>query len=625
MSGGIFRRGFAFIAAAVLATAALVLSAGLAVSERAYIVSNAEGLERAALAAADAFGEPADGQDVAAKAAAFAAALAKDSGYRVTLVDAAGRVAADTRAESAAMENHLDRPEIAGALAGEASWSRRRSATTGEWMLYAASPLRGADGAVKGALRLSLPLPDLMEALGSAKTIFIFVAAAAALIALAASAAFVGSVAKPVEALSERARRYAEGKASPAAAMPLTAEPSSDGAGRNPGGGRSLGAGAPAELRALSASLDAMATELTRRAAEAKELGERYSEIVASAAEAILALDSSLRIVEANPAAHAMFGAKEKSLNGVPLAQLPGGAALAELAARGLAAKAPVSDDVAFYAKAGTTLRVSASPLGGARPGIVLTATDISVMKRLETMRRDFVANVSHELRTPIHLIRGFAETLRSDPAGGDAAKYLEIIERNAVRMERIVADLLQLARLERDPADWLHLEVCSLDAVCAAASEAIEPQASAKSVKIVAELEPGLRFSANAGLVEQALVNLLENAVRYSPEGASVRLEGEAAGGFVEICVRDYGPGIPAPDLERIFERFYRADKSRDRKSGGTGLGLAIVRHIAMAHGGSVSAESWAGEGSRFVLRLPLEGHARESAEDRSSLKKIT
>ncbi len=619
MSGGIFRRGFAFIAAAVLATAALVLSVGLAVSERAYVASNAEGLERAALAAAAVFEEPADGQDAAAKAAASAAALAENSGYRITLVDAAGRVAADTRAESAAMENHLDRPEIAGALAGEASWSRRRSATTGEWMLYAASPLRGADGAVKGAIRLSLPLPNLMEALGSAKTIFIFVAAAAALIALAASAAFVGSVAKPVEALSERARRYAEGKASPGDAMPPAAERSSEGARglggaeRDPGGGRSLGAGAPAELRALSSSLDSMATELTRRAAEAKELGERYSEIVASAAEAILALDSNLRIVEANPAAHAMFGAKEKSLIGVPLAQLPGGAALAELAARGLAAKAPVSDDVAFYAKTGATLRVSASPLGGARPGIVLTATDISMMKRLETMRKDFVANVSHELRTPIHLIRGFAETLRSDPAVGDAAKYLEIIERNAVRMERIVADLLQLARLERDPADWLHLEVCSLDAVCEAASEAIEPQASAKSVKIAAELQPGLRFSANAGLVEQAIVNLLENAVRYSPNGSIVRLEGKTGAGFVEICVRDYGPGIPAPDLERIFERFYRADKSRDRKSGGTGLGLAIVRHIAMAHGGSISAESWAGEGSRFVLRLPLGGPRAE------------
>lgn len=607
MSGGIFRRGFAFIAAAVLATAALVLSAGLAVSERAYVTSNAEGLARAARAAAAAFGAMPAGSDRAAVEAALAAALAKDSGYRITLVDAAGRVAVDTRAESAAMENHLDRPEVARALAGEASWSRRRSATTGEWMLYAASPLRGADGAVIGAIRLSLPLPALMEALGSAKTIFIVVAAAAALIALAASGAFVGSLARPVEALSEQARRYAEGKAVAGAAPPAAGSAEGD---------RGLGARVPAELRALSSSLDAMATELTRREAEAKALGERYSEIVASAAEAIVALDANLCIVEANPAAHAMFGAKDDSLIGSPVAQLPGGAALAELASRSIAAKRPASDDVALYAKAGTTLRVSASPLGGALPGAVLTATDISVMKRLETMRRDFVANVSHELRTPIHLIRGFAETLRSGPVGGDAAKYLEIIERNAVRMERIVSDLLQLARLERDPADWLHLESCPLDEICGSAAEAIRPQASAKLVKIVADLEQGIRFRANAGLVEQALVNLLENAVRYSPEGASVRLEGRAVDGFVELCVRDYGSGIPAPDLERIFERFYRADKSRDRKSGGTGLGLAIVRHIAMAHGGSASAESWAGEGSRFMLRLPLAGPSRETAE---------
>jgi two-component system phosphate regulon sensor histidine kinase PhoR len=613
VSGGIFRRGFAFIAAAVLATAALVLSVGLAVSERAYIASNAEGLARAARAAAAAFGAMPAGPERAAGDAALASALAKDSGYRITLVDSAGRVAADTKAESSAMENHLDRPEIAGALAGEASWSRRRSATTGEWMLYAASPLRDAGGAVTGALRLSLPLPDLTQALGSAKTIFIFVAAAAALIALAASGAFVGAIARPVEALSERARRYAEGKRLPGAAMP---DADIDGAGTD--AARGLGAGAPAELRALASSLDAMGTELTRRAAEAKALGERYSEIVDSAAEAILALDADLRIVEANPAAHAMFGAMDGALLGLPVARLSGGAALADLASRCLAAGKPVSDDVALYAKAGTTLRASASPLGGGRRGVVLNATDISVMKRLETMRRDFVANVSHELRTPIHLIRGFAETLRSGPPGEDAAKYLEIIERNALRMERIVSDLLQLARLERDPADWLQLETCSLEEICVSATEAMQPQAAAKSVKIVADLEPGARLRANAGLVEQALVNLLENAIRYSPEGASVRLEGRTAGGFAEICVRDYGPGIPAPDLERIFERFYRADKSRDRRSGGTGLGLAIVRHIAMAHGGSASAESWAGEGSRFMLRLPLEGPSGETVDER-------
>jgi two-component system phosphate regulon sensor histidine kinase PhoR len=613
VSGGIFRRGFAFIAAAVLATAALVLSVGLAVSEKAYISSNAEGLERAARAAAAAFGEfPAEAPGGVAGSAAPAAALARDSGYRITLVDSAGRVAADTAADSAAMENHLDRPEIAAALAGKSSWARRRSATTGQWMLYAASPLRGPDGAISGAVRLSLPLPDLMEALGSAKTIFIFAAAAAALIALAASGAFVGAIARPVEALSERARRYAEGKAPKKPEASFTAQPAAED-DPEASHGRGLDAGAPAELRALSLSLDAMATQLTRRADEARELGERYSGIIASAAEAILALDTDLRIVEANPAAHSMFGAAEGTLIGAQAAQLPGGAALADLATRCLAAGAPVSDDIALYAKAGTTLHASASPLGGAIPGVVLTATDISVMKRLETMRRDFVANVSHELRTPIHLIRGYTEALRAGASTEESAKYLEIIERSAVRMERIVSDLLQLARLERDPADWLHLEPCSLDEICASATEAIQPQASAKSVKIVAELEAGLRFSANAGLVEQALVNLLENAVRYSPEGSNIRLEGKTAAGFVELCVRDYGPGIPSPDLERIFERFYRADKSRDRKSGGTGLGLAIVRHIALAHGGSVSAESWAGEGSLFMLRFPLGGTERE------------
>ncbi|MCE1196720.1 HAMP domain-containing histidine kinase, partial [bacterium] len=424
-----------------------------------------------------------------------------------------------------------------------------------------------------------------------AKTIFIFVALAAALIALAASGAFVGALARPVEALSDKARRYAEGSASPGAETPAS------GGARD----RGLGAAAPAELRALSASLDAMATELTRRAADAKELGERYS---------------NLCVVEANPAAQAMFGAAAGALVGTPVAQLSGGAALADIASRCLAAGKPVSGDVSLYAKAGTTLHASASPLGGARPGVVLTATDISVMKRLETMRRDFVANVSHELRTPIHLIRGYTETLQSGAAGEESAKYLEIIERNAVRMERIVSDLLQLARLERDPADWLHLETCSLGEICGSATEAIQPQAAAKSVKIVSDLEPDVRFNANAGLVEQALVNLLENAVRYSPEGATVRLEGKTAGCFVELCVRDYGPGIPAPDLERIFERFYRADKSRDRKSGGTGLGLAIVRHIAVARGGTAAAESWAGEGSRFILRLPIDGPKRAQGE---------
>jgi len=265
---------------------------------------------------------------------------------------------------------------------------------------------------------------------------------------------------------------------------------------------------------------------------------------------------------------------------------------------------------VTLHFKNEKTLHVNATPLGGENPGIVLAATDISVLKRLETMRTDFVANVSHELRTPIHLIRGFVETIRTGDLGDeDSARYLEIIERNALRMERIVEDLLSLARLERDPSGWLSLESCLVEDISQAALGTVRGQAEAASIRLESDIPADLRLIANPGLVEQALTNLLENAVRYSPQSSTVRLEARRSDDSIEISVRDHGSGIPAPDLERIFERFYRADKSRDRKSGGTGLGLAIVRHIAIAHGGSARAESWSGEGSVFTLRLPIDG----------------
>ncbi len=617
MKGGIFGRSFTLVSAAVLASSLLILLSGLAVMSRAHVASNAESLVRAATAAADVvstFPGATVGDGEENQLEAFAAGVSKNSGYRITYVDADGIVLFDSEADSAAMGNHLDRPEIAGALAGKTAWARRRSTTTGAWMLYAASPIRDAGGQLRGILRLAVPLPDLMEAMGSARRVFIVVAIAIASIALAASAAFMNLLVRPIRALSGKAQQYA------GAGEAQRSEGTHPGAAPVPPGGR-LGPGAPAELHALEASLDSMAQELSRRETEAKEIGERYSRIVASAAEAILALDVELRVLEANPAAQAMFGLSAEPLAGRPVTQIPGGAALAALATQSMRLGNIVTQEIELYQKPGSPLRVSASPLGGTHPGIVLTATDISMMKRLETMRKDFVANVSHELRTPIHLIKGFAEALKSGNADESAGKYIEIIERNAARMERIVADLLQLARIERDPAGWLNVETCTLGDICEAALETISFQASAKSVEIMREFDSELRFVANAGLVEQAIENLLENAIRYSPDASKIFLEGRVDQDFVEISVRDQGPGIPAPDLDRIFERFYRADRSRDRKSGGTGLGLAIVRHIALAHGGSVSAESWAGEGSRFVLRFPVHGpqsaQAIQSSQD--------
>ncbi|PKL06937.1 MAG: hypothetical protein CVV53_01785 [Spirochaetae bacterium HGW-Spirochaetae-9] len=609
MKKSLFARSLAVVSAAVLAVALVVLGLSLSIAEKTYIQSNAEGLDRAAWAAAAFLPPTWSDPSSPAAAAAFCTLAARDAGYRVTLIDASGRVLGDSAAEPVTMDNHADRPEVAEALSGKASWSRRLSATTGKWMLYAAIPLREPDGGtlggpLSGTLRLALPLPGLMASLGDAKRSMILAALAVALTALAGSFILVRALDRPLILLANHARRLSSGD-------PPDADPSPI---------KSL----PSELKILEQSLDTMAASLTQKALEAEALGRRFSAILDSAGEAILALDSQLKVIEANPAAHTLLGAEPKSLPGRLLAPMAGCSALADLAERCLAAGIPLTEDLTLYAGSEKTLRVNASLLAG-RPsatsagaataasqasGIVLAVTDISVLKRLETMRTDFVANVSHELRTPIHLIRGFAETLRQ---GGqsteEAARHLEIIERNALRMERIVEDLLSLARLERDPAGWLSMEPCSLEEICRAAFENVKGQADARSVRLESSIPPTLNLTANPGLVEQALTNLLENAVRYSPEGLAVSLEAKAVGDSIELSVKDKGTGIPAPDLQRIFERFYRADKSRDRKSGGTGLGLAIVRHIALAHGGSVRAESWSGEGSVFTVRLPMTG----------------
>jgi len=589
VKNGLFARSLAVVSTAVIAVALVVLGLSLSITEKTYIKSNAEGLERAAWASTSFV--PQNWADPAGSTQAgfFCARLSADSGYRVTLIDASGKVLGDSGADPASMDNHSDRPEVASSLSGKASWSRRLSATTGEWMLYAAIPLRGPEGGIPtGALRLSLPLPGLMESLDDL---------------------LVRTLDRPIVLLSEHARHLASGRTAESA--PVQVAPKS----------------IPGELKFLEESLDSLAADLTRKAEEAEAQSRRFSAILDSAGEAILALDCRLKVIEANPAAHTLLGAEPGSLLGKLLPPIAGTSALVSIAERCLASGAAITEDVNLYPGSEKTVHVNASLLGGTGDsvgalagtaavtagevsGIVLAVTDISVLKRLETMRTDFVANVSHELRTPIHLIRGFAETLRS--SGQDrveADRHLAIIERNALRMERIVEDLLTLARLEREPSGWLSVESCSLEDICQSAFENVKGQAEARSVRLESSIQPSLALTANPGLVEQALTNLLENAVRYSPAGSAVLLEAKARDGTIELSVRDRGSGIPAPDLQRIFERFYRADKSRDRKSGGTGLGLAIVRHIALAHGGSVQAESWSGEGSVFTVSLPAAG----------------
>jgi two-component system phosphate regulon sensor histidine kinase PhoR len=621
MATSLFRRSLLTLSAAVVAAALVFALVGSAVTARAYAEANAASIVRSAVALAAAL--PPDALADPAEAAAFARAAAS-SGYRVTLIAADGRVIADSEADPASMENHRSRPEVAAALEGRASSSRRKSSTLGEELVYAAAPLRAdasvadpADGALRpaggaapGALRIALRVPSLERALAPSRWAFALAALAFAALASAAAAAFSRTIARPLAALAKAARAYGSGSA-----------PAPD------SGARALKPDDPEEMRFLASTLDAMAAEIEARVAAAEAQGRELEAILDAMAEAVIALDSSLAITLANPAAEALFagagGATGGSLAGHGLLEATRSSALQEAAAACLASGERGATETALYLPSERFFRVLAAPLKGAA-GVVLVLGDITELRRLERVRRDFVANVSHELRTPIQLIKGFSEELRevlgSEEPGGDIGavaapaasgqsdRFLGIIERNAIRMESLVADLLSLASLEREGRDVISAERRAVRPILESSREAVLPKAEGRGTEVVLECGEGLEARADEGLLEQALVNLLDNAIKYSPPGKVVRMSARAEGGFLVVEVRDRGIGIPARDLPRIFERFYRVDKARSRELGGTGLGLAIVRHIAIAHGGDVAVESWENEGSTFRLRIPLE-----------------
>lgn len=598
MAFSLFKRSLLLLSAAVLAAALVFAAVGMSVMGRAYEQANAQSLERAARALAAAF--PAGALSDPLAAARLCAAIAASSGYRVTLILPGGKVLADSEADSATMENHAGRPEVAQALAGFPSLSRRNSATLGEELLYAAVPLDGGpDGQVQGVLRLALHEPGLQGALAPSRWAFAAAALAFVAAALAAAAAFSRMTARPLASLARAARAYGAGEASSAAA-----------------GRRAIRPDDPEEMQILAATLDSMAAEIGARVSAAQAQGRELEAILDAMTEAVLALDSRLRIKIANPAALALFGLEAKAAEGglleTSLLETTRSSGLQALAADCLESGERHSCELALYIPSERWFQAFAAPLGIAlngNGGVVLVLNDITELRRLERVRRDFVANVSHELRTPVQLVKGFAESLiegaMSDPE--QARRFLGIIERNAARMESLIDDLLSLASLEREGEDHLMPVRAEIAPILLAAREAIAPKAEARGTRLRIECAEGLEAKVDAGLLEQALINLIDNAVKYSPPSTLVSISARAEASSLVIEVRDQGIGISARDLPRVFERFYRVDKARSRELGGTGLGLAIVRHIAIAHGGSASVESWEGEGSTFRLTFPL------------------
>lgn len=588
MKPSIFRRSLAYIAGALAAASLALLLSALYVSDRIILEANSAELSKTALLAAAFLGEAPPSQD-------HARMIASATGYRVTLVEKGGRVLADSSTAPFAMESHGGRPEIREAFLTGNGAAARISETTGKRTLYAA--VAAGPKADPYALRLALPLPGLGARIGESALLAISFLAVLSVLSLAASLALKRHIALPLAQLARKAEAYLGGTDKLDQAL----------------------AAVPAEMAVVDQALDKLVQSVKERTQESRALGARLASILEAAGEGIVAADEDLRIVEANTAAAKLFSRSINDLIGKPLGQATSSRESEKIFLQCMESRAEISKTIILFREGARRIQVHAAPFswaGNSGGGVVAVFADITELDRLEKVRKEFVANVSHELRTPIQIIRGYAELLSASSTERDATgRYLALIEANAKRMERIVGDLLSLARLEDEGASRAAMESAELKPVLQAACDAVSTSAARKSISIRLDCPADLSLVMNAGLMEQAVFNILDNAVAYSPESSTVDVDAfEAEGTWAVIKVRDRGMGIPAADLPRIFERFYRVDKSRSKETGGTGLGLSIVKHIVQIHGGEVSAESFLNEGSTFQIKIPTG--ARRAAE---------
>lgn len=515
-------------------------------------------------------------REVAARAAA-----------RLTIVAADGTVLADSEQDAAKMDNHAVRPEVAEALSGAVGHAIRYSRTVRRNMLYLAVPARRGSGAA--VVRAATPLVELDVSVQQIRDQLLIYAVLIGFVATCLGVILARRISRPLEVMRKVADHYAQGQF-----------------------GRRLPMTGAAEIDALAVALNEMAARLDERVRAVLQQRNELEAVLGSMVEGVLAIDRDARILRLNPAAAELFGVEAKAVQGRMVHEVLRNVDLQRFADRALAGDGPVEGEITVRSSGEPTeLQAQGSPLldgQGEAIGALIVLNNVTRLKRLENIRRDFVANVSHELRTPVTTIKGFIETLLDggDHDVADQRRFLETVLRHAERLNAIIEDLLTLSRIEQE-AEHHQVEVADIriERVLQQAVQACELRAAEKSVTVELQAPPET-WRANAALLEEAVVNLIDNAIKYSEPGSTVQVEARTTGPTHRIQVTDHGHGIAAEHLPRLFERFYRVDKARSRNLGGTGLGLAIVKHIVGAHGGRVEVESQLGQGSTFTIELP-------------------
>jgi len=523
---------------------------------------------------------------------ALAVKLGKTVTARVTIISLDGTVVGDSGVkpnELIELENHISRPEVQDALKNGTGTSVRYSATLRHDMLYTASAI-ASNGHVNGIVRLALPLSELNglrsglhNTLGTALLLSF-------LLTLIFSYILSRLTSRPLQQVATIAAEIGKGNFS-----------------------RRLPTGWHDELGDLAGIMNEMAAKLDEQLSRLTAERNRLDAILSGMGEGLMVTDKKGTITLVNPAFSQLFGVHD-GLIGSPLSTVSRHPALLESYNRVISDRCELQNEMTVRTPEEKFLSAHWVPLLNEKgmQGVVAVFHDVTDLKRLENIRRDFVANVSHELRTPVTVIKGYSETLLDGLITADpqkTAEFVQIILNHSERLTALLNDLLSISEMEA-PDFSFQMSPVSVESTLHKGCSLLKGKADAKEVTIVVpDLSRLPAVMADQGRLEQVMVNLLDNAIKYSSEGGQIRISAAEDGEFVRIEVIDSGPGIPAASIPRLFERFYRVDSGRSRKEGGTGLGLAIVKHIVQLHGGIVRAENnVAGGGATFSFTLKKE-----------------
>lgn len=512
----------------------------------------------------------------------------KNANVRFTIIDLEGNVKGDTYEDPLKMENHKQRPEIRTAYSGGNGSRIRFSSTVGEDMMYVAKPVY-ENKKIIAVLRTSVPLTLINNQLVRTNWSLLFGGIIIAVISTIISFFFSMKITRPIIEMKQGAENFAAGKLDSKLYIPGIDE-----------------------LGGLALTLNKMASELNERFKTESRNRNELETVFFSMTEGVLALDDQERVIRLNQSALTMLSLDITNIKDKTVYELVRDSDLYKFLQQAVKTEKYMSSDIRYGRDMEKIFNVHSNPLrdeNSRRMGTLFVIQDVTKIRHLENMRSDFVANVSHELKTPMTAIKGFVETIREskDLEKEQLERFFSIIDKNVDRLINIINDLLDLSWIEKnEESQNIRFRDESISEIIDSVVKVCEGMARKKGISIVVECQRDFSISINRLLFENALTNLVDNAVKYSDDGKKIELSTWESENKAYVSVKDYGLGISSFEQQRIFERFYRVDKGRSRKMGGTGLGLSIVKHVMNIHRGTVEIESSPGSGSLFTLIIP-------------------